>query len=124
MQRNRVMDKPPSFVGIDVAKHRFDVHVRPAGQSWAVVQDEEGVATPVEQLLALGPELVVLEATGGMEVRVAAALAAAGLPVWSRCSIRVRCAAFPPARPADWPRTIAWMPILGLHARQRPSPLI
>lgn len=75
------MDKPPLFAGIDVAKHRLDVHVRPSGQSWAVVYDEESVSALVEQLLALGPELVVLEATGGMEIRIAAALAAAGLPV-------------------------------------------
>ena len=30
------MDKPLLFVGIDVAKHRLDVHVRPSGESFAV----------------------------------------------------------------------------------------
>ena len=75
------MDKAPTFVGIDVAKHRLDVHLRPSGESFAIDYGEEEVAALVERLVALEPTLVVLEATGGMEVRLAAALAAAGLPV-------------------------------------------
>src|SRR3954449_1967696 len=81
IQRNRVMDKAPTFVGIDVSKHRLDVHARPSGESFATDYDDEGVAGLVERLAALAPALVVLEATGGLEVRLAAALAAAGLPV-------------------------------------------
>jgi len=73
------MDKAPTFVGIDVAKHGLDVHARPSGESFAVDYDDEGVAALVERLAALAPALVVLEATGGLEVRLAAALA--GLPV-------------------------------------------
>jgi transposase len=71
------------FVGIDVSKHRLDVHSRPSGERFAIDHDEEGVAALVGRLAALAPApaLVVLEATGGMEVRLAAALAAAGLPV-------------------------------------------
>src|SRR3954471_8695147 len=80
-QRSRVMDKSPTFVGIDVSKHRLDVHLRPSGEHFTVSHDEAGVAALVERLAALAPTLVVLEATGGMEVRLAAALAAAGLPV-------------------------------------------
>src|SRR3954469_7310312 len=81
IQRNRVMDKAPTFVGIDVSKHRLDVHARPSRESFATDYDDEGVAGLVERLAALAPALVVLEATGGLEVRLAAALAAAGLPV-------------------------------------------
>src|SRR3954471_3576205 len=81
IQRNRVMDKAPTFVGIDVSKHRLDVHARPSGESFATDYDDEGVAGGVARLAALAPTLVVLEATGGLEVRLAAALAAAGLPV-------------------------------------------
>ena len=55
--------------------------MRPSGERFALDYDEEGVAALVERLAALAPALVVLEATGGMEVRLAAALAAAGLPV-------------------------------------------
>src|SRR5919202_3054897 len=77
IQRNRVMDKAPTFVGIDVAKRRLDVRTRPSGESFTIDHDEQGVAALVERLAALAPTLVVPEATGGMEVR----LAAAGLPV-------------------------------------------
>src|SRR4051795_9194932 len=80
-QRSRVMDKSPTFVGIDVSKHRLDVHLRPSGEHFTVSHDEAGVAALVERLAALAPALVVLEATGGLEVAPAAALAAAGLPV-------------------------------------------
>ena len=75
------MDKAPTFVGIDVAKHRLNVHLRPSGESFAIDYGEEEVTALIERLVALEPTLVVLEATGGMEVRLAAALAAAGLPV-------------------------------------------
>jgi transposase len=67
----------PVFVGVDVAKHRLDIHLRPAGESLAVANDEAGVAGLAERLAALQPALVVLEATGGLQAR----LAAVGLPV-------------------------------------------
>ena len=74
---------PPSAVsvGIDVAKDRLDVHVRPTGEAFAVARDHDGLGELVERLRALNPALIVLEATGGFEVTVAAALAAAGLPL-------------------------------------------
>src|SRR3954465_11059878 len=81
IQRNRVMDKAPTFVGIDVSKHRLDIHSRPSGESFTIGHDDEGVAALVERLAALAPTLVVLEATGGLEGRPPAAPAAAGLPV-------------------------------------------
>src|SRR4051812_49968756 len=74
------MDKAPTFVGIDVSKRRLDVHSRPSGESFTIDHDDDGVAALVDRLAALAPTLVVLEATGGLEVRLAAALAAAGLP--------------------------------------------
>src|SRR3954447_5327525 len=75
------MDKAPVFVGIDVSKRRLDVHLRPAGESFTIDYDAEEVTALVERLLPLEPTLVVLEATGGLEGRIAGALAAAGLPV-------------------------------------------
>jgi transposase len=69
------------FIGIDVAKDRLDVHVRPSGEAFAVARDGEGVAALAERLRALKPALVVSEATGGFEQVVAAGLAAAGLPI-------------------------------------------
>jgi len=38
------MDKAPTFVGIDVSKHRLDVHARPSGEGFATDYDDEGVA--------------------------------------------------------------------------------
>lgn len=71
----------PIFVGIDVAKHRLDVHLRPSGEAFAVGRDAVGLTALVERLAELAPRLVVLEATGGFEVTVAAALSAAQLPL-------------------------------------------
>jgi transposase len=69
------------FVGIDVAKDRLDVHLRPAGEAFTVARDGEGIEALSAQLSALKVELIVLEATGGFETVVAAGLAAAGLPL-------------------------------------------
>jgi transposase len=71
----------PVFVGIDVAKDRLDVHLRPSGEALAVGRDAAGLTVLVERLAELAPSLVVLEATGGFEVTVAAALTAAQLPL-------------------------------------------
>ena len=75
------MRKIESYVGIDVSKARLDVHVLPQGEAFAVLQDGEGLASLTERLQGLGRSLVVLEATGGLQERAAAALVAAGLDV-------------------------------------------
>jgi transposase len=69
------------YVGVDVAKDRLDIHVRPSGDAFVVARDHEGLNDLVERLRGLSPALVVLEATGGFEVTVAAALSSAGLPL-------------------------------------------
>jgi transposase len=74
------MDTSP-FVGIDIAKAQLDIAVRPSGEHWTAPPDEAGIAALVGRLVALGPTLVVLEATGGREVGLVAALVAAGIPV-------------------------------------------
>lgn len=71
----------PSFVGIDVSKDRLDVHVRPSGQSFTAASDSKGLQQLVSELRTLAPALIVLEATGGFEITVAAGLASAGLPL-------------------------------------------
>ena len=68
------------FVGIDVSQDQFDVGVRP-GTGFTILHDESGITTIVERLQQLRPALIVLEATGGLEVPLTGALAAAGLPV-------------------------------------------
>jgi len=69
------------FVGIDVSKARLDVHVRPQNESFSVSSDDAGIAMLLGRLSGLAPTLVALEATGGYEASVAAALAHAGVPV-------------------------------------------
>ena len=68
-------------VGIDVSKDRLDVHVLPSGEAFAVARDGKGLDSLVGRLGALDVSLIVLEATGGFETTVAAALASAGLPL-------------------------------------------
>lgn len=70
----------PQFVGIDVSQEVLDVAVF-NGPSWHIGNDQEGIASLVLRLQTLPVRLVVLEATGGLETPVAAALAAATLPV-------------------------------------------
>ena len=70
-----------AYVGIDVSKDRLDVHVLPEGETFVVARDGEGLAELVERMGTLGPERIAVEATGGFETVVAAALAGASLPV-------------------------------------------
>jgi transposase len=69
------------FVGIDVAKDRLDVHIRPGDEVFAVGRDGKGLAVLVKRLQALAPALVAMEATGGYETVVASAVGAAQLPL-------------------------------------------
>src|SRR6266581_6247369 len=69
------------FVGIDVAKATLDVACRPSGDRWQVAHDPRGIEALLHRLSELGGVLVVLEATGGYEQTVAAALASAGVAV-------------------------------------------
>ena len=71
---------PLIFVGIDVSQARLDMAVRP-GASFSITHTESAIVTLVQQLRALSPTLIVLEATGGMEIPLTSALATAGLPV-------------------------------------------
>ena len=79
------MEQPPTgtpvFAGIDVSKDRLDVRLRPSGEAFAVPRDGPGLDQLLARLRAGPPALVVLEATGGFEATVAAALAGAGLPL-------------------------------------------
>lgn len=75
------MNQESTFIGIDVAKTGLDVAIRPTGQQWQVAYTEKGIQGLVDQFADLHPTLVLLEASGGLELRIVTALAAAGLPV-------------------------------------------
>jgi transposase len=69
-------------VGIDVSKARLDVHVHPLGESFALGNDEAGVAELALRLVRLEGLLCIgVEASGRYEQLAVAQLAAAGLPV-------------------------------------------
>ena len=75
------MKEVPLFVGIDVSKDCLDVAVRPTGEAWQVPYDSQGSSDLVERLGELAPQLVVLEATGGIEMALAGELAASQLAI-------------------------------------------
>ena len=74
------MEKEKVYVGIDVARESMDVAVHPAGQRRRFTNDDRGISQAVALLRQLSPELVVLEATGGIEMPLTAALVEAGIP--------------------------------------------
>ena len=69
------------FVGIDVAEATLEIACRPSAEGWQAPNSPEGISALTERLQALGPSLVVLEATGGIELALVVELGAAGLPV-------------------------------------------
>lgn len=68
-------------VGIDISKDRLDVAVLPSGEAFVEERNGAGLERLVVRLRELAPYLVALEATGGYETVVAAALAGAALPI-------------------------------------------
>ena len=69
------------YIGIDVSKARLDVAVRPTGVHFVVSRTGAGIDDLATRLLALGPRLVAVEATGEFESVVVAGLAGKALPV-------------------------------------------
>jgi transposase len=71
----------PAFAGIDVAKDKLDLADSTSSRVTTLAYDPAGIRQVVQRLLALQPAAIVLEATGGLERRLVAALLEAGLPV-------------------------------------------
>ena len=71
----------PVFVGVDVSKEQLDVAIGCDGPAFSFGNEERSIANLVAELRARNAGLVVLEATSGFEVPLAAALAAAHLPL-------------------------------------------
>lgn len=75
------MGASETWIGIDVAKAWLDVADTNQERGWRVANDGDGIAALVADLAARVPRLVVLEATGGHERAVTAALTVAGIAV-------------------------------------------
>jgi transposase len=78
------------FVGVDVAKEKLDIAVLGEKEASQVTNDEKGIASLVQKMQALRPELIVVEATGGYQRAVVLRLYEAGLPVAVVNPLRVR----------------------------------
>jgi transposase len=70
-----------SSVGIDVSKDRLDVHVLPSHDAWPVANTPAGHQALIQRLAQLDGVRIVVEASGGYEAALVAALLAAGLHV-------------------------------------------
>jgi transposase len=70
-----------AVVGLDISKKQLDIAVRPQGLSFTAPNTEAGIARLLRRLQKLNPQLIVLEATGGYEFLLVAALAGEDLPV-------------------------------------------
>jgi transposase len=72
---------PEVMVGIDISKAHLEIGVVPSEEVWREANEASAISQLAKRLLRLAPKLVVMEATGGLEIPVVAALARAGLPV-------------------------------------------
>ncbi len=81
MEGSREITDATTYAGIDVAKDRLDVVLRPSGEYLEAANDEPGIGSVLRRLRRENVALVVLEATGGMEQPAAAAFAVAGIAV-------------------------------------------
>lgn len=81
MTQRGVMDQHSTVVGIDVSKDALVIATLPSGDRWVSGTDPGAIDALVTRVSALQPQLVVMEATGGDEAELAAACAAAALPV-------------------------------------------
>ena len=81
MKEKSVMGTKEVYVGIDVSKESLDIATDSSNQRWSFANNDEGIAQVLSCLEKLNPTLVVLEATGGIEMPVAATLAVAGIPI-------------------------------------------
>jgi len=73
--------KSKTFIGIDVSKKLLEVAAHESDYQFRCVNKASAFGELIAELIALRPALIVLEATGGLEIPITAALHAAGLPV-------------------------------------------
>jgi len=73
------MNSPSITVGIDVSKHRLDFARFPQGDTFSVAYTDAGLAKMLKRLRGWSPQIILLEASGGYEYAVVAALVAANL---------------------------------------------
>lgn len=75
------MEEEEIYAGVDVAKDKMDIAIHASEEHRSLANNERGIDQAVAYLRTLAPTLVVLEATGGIELPLAAALALVEVPV-------------------------------------------
>jgi len=75
------MENVGQWVGIDISKATLDVYLRPLGKTFQVANKETAISGLIEELQTYSLNLIVLEATGGLETELLIQLQAAQLPV-------------------------------------------
>jgi len=70
-----------TFIGIDISKEQLDVHVLPKAVHFTCKNDVSGIELLVSRLQEENPVVIIMEASGGHEITLAAELGAAGLPL-------------------------------------------
>jgi transposase len=70
-----------TFIGIDISKEQLDVHVLPGDVHFTCRNDASGIESLISHLQEENPAVIIMEASGGHEITVAAELGVAGLPL-------------------------------------------
>src|SRR6185369_13344193 len=89
-QTGAIVENTARYVGIDVSKDHFDVHVRPDDREQRFNYDNDGLQGAVSLIKEVRPRLIVMEATGGYEQRLVAVFATQAFPVAVINAKRVR----------------------------------
>jgi len=80
-REKRPMTEEAVCVGVDVAKSTLDVAVSHSKETRQFDNDHEGITSAVRYIAGLKPAKIILEATGHLEMPLAASLQASRLPV-------------------------------------------
>jgi len=80
-KEKKLMTKEAVYVGVDVAKSTLDVAVSNSKETRQFANDHEGITNAVRCIAGLKPAGIIIEATGGLEMPLAADLQADRLPV-------------------------------------------
>lgn len=78
---NTHVEQERQSIGIDVSQDYLDMAAYPSRQVWRYKNNRSGIAKTVAKLVGVGPKIVVMEATGGLERNLRQALDEAGLAV-------------------------------------------
>lgn len=81
------------FVGVDVSMHQLDIAIAGGEEHWQVENNSEGIDDLLNQLADLDPTLVVVEASGGLEMPFVSEMALVGMPISVANPTRVRALA-------------------------------